>query len=134
MAITRMSIQFRRASWVETARARVVTIDGCVLVPASFLLSVGCVSAVLAEIMPIQQRLGNPVTALPQGCRKVGHPRHRFQHGRMVGRLVRRFPPAERRMSGHQHGWNCMWIETVKTARNRDAGIEHVIPANLLRG
>src|SRR5271156_4492808 len=134
MAITRMSIQFRRASWVETARARVVTIDECVLVPASFLLSVGCVGAVLAEIMPIQQRLGNPVTALSQGRRKVGHARHRFQHGRMVGRLVRRFPPAERRVARYQDGWICMWIETLKTARNRDAGVEHVIAVNLLRG
>ena len=87
-----------------------------------------------AEVMPVQQRLGNPCTTLPQGGRVVGHAGDRFQDGRVVGRFVRRFSPAKRGMARHQNGRNRMRIETLETAANREAGVVDVVPVNFIRG
>ncbi len=46
----------------------------------------------LAKVMPVEQRLGDTGTALPQSSSVVGHAGDRFQHGRIVGRIMGVFP------------------------------------------
>src|SRR5580704_1472263 len=85
-----------------------------------------------SKVVPVQQRLGDTTTALPQGSRVVGHAGNRFQNSRMVGRLVGRFSPAEGGMAGHQNRRNRKWIEIPKTAADRETGVVNVVSANVL--
>ncbi len=46
----------------------------------------------LPKIVPVQQSLANPFRMGLQRKRPVSHPRHRLQHNRIMGRIMRIFP------------------------------------------